>query len=148
MANLADVGKALFGDDNSAVVKAGTLAVTRLTGWVAAAGLTVTNSSVFGQVDLSGTTKLWASVAIVGVFAFIASADTLARGYVTAHSQPDVRPLPHPWKVTIPAKPAAEEEGWRAVLVRFNPQSADDLDFWVVKGKEGFWVKGSELTPA
>jgi hypothetical protein len=148
MADLADVGKALFGDEESEVVKSGTLAVTRLTGWVGAAGLALTNSDAFGNLNLGGSTKVWASVAIVAVFAFIASADALARAYVTGQSQPDVRILPAPMAVRIPAKSGANERGWHAVLVRFTPQSPDDLDFWVVKADEAQWVKGGDLKPA
>jgi hypothetical protein len=148
MADLADVGKALFGDDESEVVKSGTLAVTRLTGWVGAAGLALTNSDALGSLDLTDSTKLWGSISIVAVFAFIASADAIARAYVTGQTQPDVRTLPTPMAVKIPAKFGADERGWHAILVRFTPQNPDDLDFWVVKGETAEWVKGSDLKPA
>jgi hypothetical protein len=145
MAELADVGKALFGDEDSEVVKSGTLAVTRMTGWVAAAGLALTNTEVFGE--LSSTNKLWGSIAIVAVFAFIASADVIARGLVSAQAQPDIRTLPTPLNVTIPDKPTAEERGWKAVLLRSGAQAPDEIEFWVVKGDKAEWVKGDKVRP-
>src|SRR4051794_7961259 len=122
--NSPHIVKALFGDEDSAVVKSGTLAVTRLTGWVAAAGLALTNTEVFGE--LSGSTKLWGSVAIVAVFAFIASADALARAYATAHVQPDVRVIPSPLKLKLTE--GTDDPGWRAVMLRFSPEKPDDFD--------------------
>ncbi len=138
-----EILKALFGDDDEEVVKSGTLAVTRLTGWVAAAGLAVTNTEVFGE--LSGSTKLWGSIVIVAVFAFIASADSLARAYATAHTQPDVRVLTSPLKVKLTE--GVDDPGWRAVIVGFTPAKPDDLDFWVVKGNQAKWVASSNTKP-
>jgi hypothetical protein len=146
MAEPNDVVKALFGDEESAVVKSGTLAVTRLTGWVAAGGLALTNTEVFGE--LSGSDKLWGSIAIVGVFAFIAAADAVARGYATAHAQPDVRTLPSPLRVSLPDKAAEEEKGWKAYLLRFDPKKPEDLEFWVAKDEEALWVRAEKIRPA
>lgn len=140
-----DLMKALFGDDESEVVKSGTFAVTRLTGWVAAVFMLLGNTDLFGTVDLGDVNKLWASIAIIAVFAFIGSADILARGYVTARTQSELRTLPTPLKVKVVR--GADEPGWRAVLVRFDPQVPEDLEFWIVKGGKAEWIKATDVAP-
>lgn len=148
MAAGEDVMKALFGDEESEIVKSGALAITRLTGWVAGAGVVLTSTEVFGKASLSPAHRLWGSIAIVAVFAFIASADALARAFVTAHSQPEVRALARPLQVRIPERDGDDEKGWNALLMRFNPQKPDSFDYWVVKEQEALWITEEKVRPA
>lgn len=142
-----DLVKALFGDEESEVVKSGTFAVTRLTGWVAAVFVLIGNTELFGLVKVGDVNKLWASIAIIAVFAFIGAADILARGYITARTQSEIRTLPTPLKVRVGAKSGSDETGWRAVLARFDPLSPEDLEFWIVKGGKAEWIKSTDLAP-
>lgn len=147
MADFANLGKALFGNEQEAVVKSGTLAVTRFTGWVGAIAVVLTNTEVLGELTTSQ--KLWGSIAILGVFAFIAAADAIARGYVTGQSQPEIRALPSPVTVAIPTEHGTDaESGWKALLIRTTPQAPDEMEFWVVKGETSRWISGKDVRPS
>lgn len=137
------IAKAIAGDEDAAVIKSGTLAVTRGAGVVAAAVIAAAQLE-WPFPDLTSLQKLSAALVSVGIWSFLAAADAIARGYATAHARPTTTAFPTPLKIRIPAEPAANEAGWKAFLVRTGP-AADDVDYWVVKGDAAKWVKASEI---
>ena len=137
------VGKAIAGDEETAVIRSGTLFVTRSAGVIAAVIIAIAQFE--WGLALADSEKLWASVAAVAVWAFLAAADAIARGYATAHSGPYVTALPSPLKAELPGLPSADEKGWNVFLIRTSPHDPDDVSYWVVKGSEAHWKAASEV---
>jgi hypothetical protein len=140
--------KAILGDDDNEVIKAGTLAVTRGTGVVAAAVVAVANIDLIPGGDLTAPQKLWASVAIIGIWAILASADALARAKVTAAERiasPQTHVLTPPLDASLPEKSGADERGWKAMMLRTYPAEPDKLEYWVVKGDVAEWCDAEKV---
>jgi hypothetical protein len=76
--------KAIFGDEEQEVIKAGTTAVTRGAGVVAAAFAVGANVEPLAS-SLTTEQRLWFSIAVGFGWVILAAADVVARAYVTAN---------------------------------------------------------------
>jgi hypothetical protein len=132
--------KAIRGDEDAEVIKAGTLATTRGMGVVAAAlvaGLPALDklSDTGPWHDADAATKLWFILGAGAIWAIVAAADAVARGL----AQPRVVSLPTGLPVTRTA--GRDEAGWTAVAI----EAGDNPLFLVVKGTDTAWVAAADL---
>lgn len=146
MANASALWKAVLGDEDNEVIKSGTLAVTRGTGVLAAAAVALTNLDWIPGGSLSDEHKLWASIAVVGIWVILASSDAIARAKVTAaeklaeaSASPQTHVLASPLDAEIKELSRDEERGWKVMMMRTFPLKPTQLEYFVVKGDVGEW---------
>lgn len=154
--------KALFGDKDDEVIKAGTLAVTRGSGVIVAAAAAA--AAVDWPFELTNSQRIQVGLTSAAIWAFIVAFDAVARGLATAaktrgeaevkaaalmltrptHAQ--VVALPKLLKVILPGEVAAEESGWQASLVRIGARDDEEsAEFFVTKGDTKKWVAAKDL---
>lgn len=154
--------KALFGDKDEEVIKAGTLAVTRGSGVIvtAAAAAAVTD----WPFELTDSQRIQVGLTSAAIWAFLAAFDAVARGLATSAktrgesevkaaallltrpTDTQVVALPKALEVALPGEPAKEESGWHASLVRIGaPEDDESPEFFVTKGDTKKWVAAKDL---
>jgi hypothetical protein len=146
----ARLQKAVMGDPENAVVKAGTLAVTRGTAALVGAliaGYAIMQVSGWEPWDtLTPFEKILVALAILLLWVLQSSADVLARGIAT--SKPDPPGLvPLPDGLTVTRTAGRDERGWTAVAVRLAADGDPTEASWLlVKGDQTEWVDGADIT--
>lgn len=141
------IKKAIAGDPENALIKPGTLAVTRVTNGAAAAiaaSYVVMQATGFDAWDsIAPAEKIWLAVASAALWALGSAADAIARGIAT--TKPDgLVQLPQGFEVTKTEGP--DEAGWQAVAVRPTAGSDAATPQWlIVKGSKVEWVATDQL---
>ncbi len=142
------LSKITTGKGNDSVIEAGTLAVTRTTGWVAAAftalwaALQALDPDSWKDIDLEK--RVWMLIGAGAVWAIVAGTDAIARGIATAKQNAPVATMPKGLKVSRPAMPSDNEDEWNVVAVRWEKPDADP-QWLIAKDNEVKWVETSDI---
>lgn len=140
------ITKAILGDADNEIIKAGTLATTRGIGVVAASLIAV--FFLMDQLRDSGPWKDFTAqqqllfVLAAGlIWVLLAAADSIARGLAARATAPRVVALPAGLTATRTA--GVDSPGWCVVALEVGGPANK---FYLVKGTESVWVTADDVT--
>lgn len=143
---IESIKKAVLGDNANETIKSGTLVTTRGIGVIIVGligGLLLLDTFDYGPwKELSTVQKFMFVVASGFIWALVASADAIARGYaagVTSQLVPFAAGLKCTYLV------GKDTSGWSVAAARTGPSSAGPPDFLIVKGATFKWAKAAEI---
>jgi hypothetical protein len=149
------ISAAIFGSSDDEVIKAGTLAVTRGAGVIA-----VGVNALFALLDAADTgpwktldlnQKLIFVLTTAAIWAFIAAADSVARGLGTQGdaiakglATQQIAFLPLPGQLGATLTPGDDDPGWVVMGVQVSPGSTPP-QYLITKGGAVKWTPADEL---
>lgn len=137
------IKKSIVGDEESAIIKSGTLVTTRGTAIIAVGlmgvFLALEEFDIEPWSGFSDTKKFAFVLAVGAIWAVVAAADSIARGIATAATAPVVVRLPP--GLTATRTVGKDSPGWKVVAIQTGRrEDGSDALFLLCKASEVVWV--------